>query len=340
MSHFKFLKHINHVKHLKKVLICFLFCIIFLVDNTVYARSSIPYIVLSVYDGTLRIGGEFYIVALTSTGKKPSWKSSDSKIASVNTYGKVTAKRAGTATITAKIKDAEASCKVTVLKTEITLSKKSISIEHGEQIQLSAETSNKSTVTWKSAKKSIATVSEDGIVTGVKPGETQISAKADQTTVTCKVTVKKPTVRVSRASLTLYRKQQERLTASVSSGIKPIWKSNKKSVATVNENGVVTAIKHGTAIITATVDGVTSKCTVTVKQPTIQLSTSKIVLKVGETHKITAKVSSGISPEWSVSNTSIATVKNGMVTALSKGKTYVYASEDGIKQRCTITVIE
>lgn len=324
----------------KKNLICFLFSFLFCLNTTVYTQASYPYVVLSVYHVDMEIGDEFYVIALTSTGNKPSWKSSNSKVASVNTYGKITAKKAGTASITAKIKDAEATCKITVRKTEITLSKKNISLEHGESIKLSARTSNQSEVTWKSKKKSIAEVDEHGTVTGMKPGETIITASADGTTVSCKVKVKVPAVRLSLASVTLYRKQQKKLTATVSSGIAPTWKSSKKSVATVDSNGRITAVKHGTAVITATVDGVTSKCIVTVKQPTIDLSETELLLKAGENYKITADVSSGITPQWSSSNTSILTVRNGTVSALSKGKAYVYAVEDGIKARCKVTITE
>lgn len=329
------------MSHFKKFFFCFLFCFLLVSKQSIYASTSCPYVVLSVYDEITDIGDEFYIVALTSTGKKPTWKSSNSKIASVNTYGKVTAKKAGTVSITAKIKDAEATCKIKVRKTEIVLNKKSISLEHNETFKLSAETSNHSEVTWKSSKKSIAAVHSDGTVTGIKPGETTITAKADGSSVSCKIKVRKPSVRISQTSITLYRKQRKRLTASVSSNITPVWKSNKKSVATVNETGVITAIKHGTATITATVDGVSKTCTVTVKPPAIKLSKEALSIKTGNTITLEAEVSSGISPIWSSSNTSIATVStHGTIQGLAKGKAYIYATEDGVKKRCTVTVTD
>ena len=326
------------MSHIRDILISFLLCISLLSYTTIAASSYNPYIVLSIYGATVDIGDEFYIIALTSNGKKPSWKSSDSKIASVNTYGKITAKKSGSVTISAKIKDAEASCTIKVRKTEIILSKKSLVIEHGDSFTLSASTSNGSEVVWKSRKKSIATIESDGTITGQKPGETTVTACADGSIASCKVKVKKPTVRLSRASVCLYRKERVPLSATVSSSIKPIWKSDKKSVATVTENGWVTAVKHGTATISATVDGVSSKCYITVKQPKITLSQSVIDLQVGEHTKITADVSSGNSPEWTTSNNSIATVSNGTICAIAKGTTYVYAKEDGIKQRCKVIV--
>lgn len=311
--------------------------------SAVQAASSydIPYIILSQYYGTMNIGEGGYIAAYTSTGKKPTWKSSDSSVASVNTYGYVTAKKAGTALITAKISNAEASCKITVKKTTIALNKTNISLENGQWTRLIASTSNGSKVTWKSSKKSVATVDEYGTVAAVKPGETVITATADKTSVTCKVKVKSPTVTLNSRSVNLYRTQTFPLKASVSSNIKPTWKTNRKSIATVDENGKVTAIKHGTATITAKVDDVSLTCEVTVKQPTVTLNKSELSLKKGTKETLSAKVSSGNTPTWTCSNSNIVSVSDqGVVTAKQKGTAYVYATEDGVKAKCKIKVIE
>ncbi|HHT57512.1 Ig-like domain-containing protein [Herbinix luporum] len=330
----------------KKILISvFLsFLLIFLSFSNiryVEASNSLSFVLLSRYKKTVNIGDEFYIIALTSNGKKPKWSSSSSSIASVNSYGKVTAKKAGTATITAKINNAEASCKVTVKKTTITISQSSISIERGESYTLSATTSNKSSVTWKSSRKSVATVDDQGNVLGLKPGETTITVTADGSRASCKVKVKHPTVTLNKKKITLYRGQSEKLIAKVSSGVDPSWKSNKKTVAIINPDGTVTAIKNGTAIITATVDGVSQTCEVIVKKPQIKLSASEISIKTGETKLLSAYVSSGNYPEWSSSNPNVATVNClGQVTGVKKGRAYIYVKEDGTKVRCTVYVTE
>lgn len=335
------------MQHIKKILLSILLCFILVILSlssrpiSSKASNSIAFIVLSQYTATVDIGDEFYLLAVTTNGKLPTWKSSDSKIASVNTYGKITAKKSGTATITAKIKNAEASCKVTVNKTKISISQVSASIERGELLKLSATTSNGSCVTWKSSKKSIATVDENGTVTGVKPGETTITVTADKTTTTCKIKVKYPKIKLSKTDISLYRGQNERITATVSSSVNPTWKSNKKSVALVDEYGTITAIKHGTATITATVDGVSKSCEVVVETPDITLNLIEFNLKKGDNTTITATVSSGNIPIWSSSNSNIATVnETGTVTAVEKGKAYIYAAEDGAKVRCIIHVIE
>jgi uncharacterized protein YjdB len=214
-------------------------------------------------------------------------------------------------------------------------------VEHGENVRLSASTSNGSQVTWKTNKKSIATVDEYGNVTGMKPGEAIITASADGSSVTCSVTVKQPKVQLNQSSATLYRKNTLKLSATVSSGIKPTWKSNKKSVVIVDVDGTVTAIKNGTAVITATVDGVSQTCEVSVLKPDISLSSSELSLKKKEQATISAIVSSGNTPLWSSSNTNVATVSTkGVVTAIQKGKAYIYCVEDGTKVRCTVTITE
>ncbi|SES90356.1 Ig-like domain-containing protein [[Clostridium] polysaccharolyticum] len=328
------------MSHFKKLFLPFLMIIVCLNQTLSPIQAGFSYVALSKYHVTAQIGDELYITALTSTGKKPAWKSSNTKVATVNTYGKVTAKHSGTASITARIKDAEATCKVTVAKTELTLNQTNLSLENGESFSLTGTTSNRSPITWKSNKTSVATVSQDGVITAHKPGDAIISAKADDTIKTCTVKIKKPQIKLSMTSLTLYRKEQRKLTAAVSSNLSPAWKSSKRSVVSVNERGLITAIKHGSCIITAAIDGVTAKCYVTVKQPTVTLNHSRLEIPVGSCKVLKPQVSSGNSPQWSSSNTAVATVSNGTVTGHSKGKATIYAQEDGIKAKCSVTVTQ
>lgn len=310
-------------------------------NSSASLSNPFSFILLSKYKSTMDIGDELYLMALTSNGKKATWKSSNSKVASVNTYGMVTAKKMGTALITAKIKDAEASCTIIVNKTQVSISKQTVSVERGQTFRLSATTSNNSSVAWKSTKRSIATVNEYGTVTALKPGVTEIVATSNGTSTSCKFTVLSPTVKLNKTSFSLYRGQSVKLTATVSSNLSPTWKTKKKSVAIVNKTGSVTAIKNGTAIITATVDGVSTECKITVLKPEITLNRSEITIKKGGTTTISAVVSSKNQPSWSTSNTNVLTINSkGEIKALKKGKAYVYATEDGTKVRCTIYVTE
>ncbi len=329
-------------KYLLSILICCLLPFISSTTQTYPAKAaSIEFVLLSQYKATMDIGDELYIIAVTTNGDMPSWKSSSSSIASVNTYGKITAKKAGTATITAKIKNGEASCRVTVNKTLLTISDTSLSLERGDTYRLSASTSNSSAVSWKSSKKSVAIIDDNGNVTGIKPGETTITATADGISKTCILTVKKPTIRLSQSKIKLYRSHTAKLVATVSSHVNPTWKSNKSSVAKVDENGSVTAMKHGFAVITATVDGVSKSCEVIVEPPVIRLNETELDLTVGSTANLVATVSSGNPVAWTTSNENILSVSSdGTITAWQKGRAYVYASEDGTKVRCVVSVTE
>lgn len=329
------------IKTLFILFLCFILITIHIPAKTADASHTFSFILLTQYSMNLNIKDESYLIAITSNGSRPSFKSSDSKIASVNTYGKITAKKAGSVLITAKIRNAEASCKVTVNKTKLSISRTMLSMERGEKYSLNYTVSNNAEVLFKSSKKSVATIDEKGVITALKPGDTTITATADGTSVTCLVTIKTPTITLSKSRATLYRNQALKLTASVSSGIPPVWKSNKKSVAMVDAYGTITAVKHGSAIITATVDGVSKSCEVIVEQPQITLSPTTLTLKANTTHSMNASVSSNNTPIWSTSNSNVATVdKHGKVKAHQKGRAYIYAAEDGIKVRATVYVTE
>lgn len=328
-------------KCLPAFLLCFLILLPFSIQTQTVKAASIEFVLLSQYKATMSIGDELYLIAVTTSGAMPSFKSSSSAIASVNTYGKITAKKAGTATITAKIKNGEASCRITVKKTEVVISDTRLSLERGDTHQLTGSASNSSAIVWKSSKKSVATVDEKGTVTGIKPGETTITATANGTAKTCAVTVKKPTIRLNPSRIKLSRNQSAYVSAAVSSHAAPKWKTNKSSVARVDENGLVTAMKHGTAIITATVDGVSKSCEVIVEPPRIELNKTALDLTVASTAKLTATVSSGNPVVWSSSNENILSIDtDGTITAWQKGRAYVYASEDGTKVRCVVSVTD
>ena len=226
-------------------------------------------------------------------------------------------------------------------KTELSISKSSISIERGESLLLSTKSSTKSPVKWNSSHKSIAAVDDKGMVIGKKPGVSTITVTSDGSKATCKVKVKYPIVKLNKKKISLFRGQKTKLSADVSSGISPLWKSNKKSVAVINPDGTIIAIKNGTATITATVDRVSATCQVVVKKPSITLSADELTIEVGENALLSAKVSSGNNPEWSTSNSNVATVDSkGRITGVKKGRAYIYAKEDGTKVRCTVYVTD
>lgn len=136
-----------------------------------------------------------------TTDKSVTWDSSNTKVATVSKNGKVSAKAAGTATITATTADGskKVTCKVTVTKevktTGVTLNKEKLSLTVGKSSTLKATITpaktTDATLTWTSSDAKVATVNKNGKVTSKAKGTATITVKTiNGKTATCKVTVK------------------------------------------------------------------------------------------------------------------------------------------------------
>lgn len=153
---------------------------------------------------------------------------------------------------------------------KIVLNSKKATIYIGDTYQLIATLYNmKGTVKWSSSRPATATVSVKGEVVAKKAGSVTIMATANGKIETCKITVKKPSIKLNKSNATIYTSGNKtiQLNATVKGSSKKVtWKSSNKTVATVNSKGKVTAKKAGTVTITAKANGVTAKCIVTVKK--------------------------------------------------------------------------
>ena len=230
------------------------------------------------------------ITPSNATGDKTvKWSSSNEAVATVDSNGKVTAKKAGTAVITATSSNGKtAGCTVTVKQKEIaitgiSLNKSTTSLTEGESETLTAtitpsNATGDKTVKWSSSNEAVAAVDSNGKVTAKKAGTAVITATSSNgKTAGCTVTVKQKEIAITGISLnksttSLTEGESETLTATITplnaTGDKTVkWSSSNEAVAAVDSNGKVTAKKAGTAVITATSsNGKTAGCTVTVKQ--------------------------------------------------------------------------
>ena len=309
----------------------------------------------------------------TATNKKVSWKSSDESVAAVSSDGVVTAFKVGTTNITATTTDGtnlSATCQVTVeatLATGISLNKKAVTLEVDDNETLTvtvtpSDASNKK-VNWKSSNTSVATVSSTGVVTAKAVGTANITATTTDGTslsATCKVTVE-PTLVTSlslnKSVATLKTNETITLIANVfptaAQNRTVTWSSSDTSVATVSSEGVVTALKVGTATITATTtDGsnLTATCKVTVVEtPATGISLNKTTasLKANETVTLTATVTPSTTTNksviWTSSDETVATVKDGVVTAhkVDTANTIVTTTDgSNLSATCKVTVVE
>lgn len=171
----------------------------------------------------------------------------------------------------------------------ISISPSSISLERDKTYQLQAEITPKETtekkVSWSSSDTQVATVSENGLVTGVNRGTTTVTATAGGKSATCQVTVtwEVQSVTVSPATLTMTKVgETAQLTATVApeGAGEAVWSSSNEAVATVSPEGLVTAVGQGTATITATASEKTATCEVTVEISIIEVEDGQATVQL------------------------------------------------------------
>ena len=195
-----------------------------------------------------------------------TFKSGNTKVATVSSKGVVKGVKAGTAVITAKVGNATATCKVTVKASTIKFAKASVTIYKGKTATVKATATPSATVKYTSSNTKVATVnSKTGVVKGIKAGTVTITAKAGALKTTCKVVVKNPAFSLVKSSATIKKGKTTTIRSKAAPAGKVTYTSSNKKVATVNSKGVVKGIKKGKATITVKCNGITKKFVVTVK---------------------------------------------------------------------------
>lgn len=293
------------------------------------------------------------------------WGTSDSKVASVDEDGKVTAVGNGSATVFASSSDGgfTAYCNVVVGTPleSLHLDPNEYTLESiGSSFTITPvfypEDATDTEVSWTSADPKIASVSSDGTVTAIGPGTTAITAAAAGGTITskCVVTVLSPAlaIKISDSRLSLEEGEDASLSASVfpsdATQSTLTWRSDKPEVATVDQDGNVRAVKAGVAVITVSVsETVFETCTVTVvsRVTGISFDVDEMEILPGESHqlKVTVLPENASVPDvnWSSDNAKVAKVSDtGLVTGLSAGEATIHAvTKDGGKMAtCLVKV--
>lgn len=313
------------------------------------------------------------ILPETTTDKTVTWTSSKTSVVTVDDEGNITAVANGTATITATAKDGSgksATCSVTV-KTHVesvSLNKSEVALYNGKTTSLTAtvlpsNASNKS-VTWTSSDESVATVSVSGTyatVKGIARGNAIITATSvdGEITASCNVTVNQyvQSITLDKTSITMYVGDDPVL---ISTTISPenasdkslTWTSSKTTVATVDEDGKVTAVANGTATITAKAkdgSGAKATCSVTVYThvESVSLNKSELSLYEGRSETLAATVSPSLATdktvEWASSMPSVATVESdGKVTGKKAGTATITVTsvDGGCSAICSVQIVE
>ncbi len=301
-----------------------------------------------------------------------NWISSNTSVATVDALGMVKAVGPGTAKITASAADGstvKAECTVSVTQpvNGVALPEKEVCWINDtlllSPIFIPSNASDKR-VTWSSSEPEVATVTDTGLVTAKKEGKTVISVTTVDGGLTayCEVSVEVPptSVRLSDSSVVLkvgnsdFDNYELRATVEPASATNKnvIWSSSDEKVATVDENGKVTAVAGGTAIITCTTEsgGKKAICNVTVNEdatsitivnaPTELFVTKNYFLRIA----FNSQTVTNRKIVWSSSNEGVLEVdQNGKLTARAEGSskiTATYTTEEGgiITAQCIIFV--
>ncbi|NLP34515.1 MAG: hypothetical protein GX359_04875, partial [Clostridiales bacterium] len=320
-------------------------------------------ILLNFTEKTIRIGDKFNLYASVTpsnaTNQKIIWESSDAEVATVNKNGLVEGLKSGIVKITASIEGEEvtAICEVTITEdaTDIELNHTSYRLGLGDKVTLKADVGPRfadQNVKWISNNTKVATVNSKGRVTGVSYGFATITAITRDGTeleASCEIEVVKPVKRVllDKGYLSMMAGESKKLKATISPASATYntikWTSSDDSIAIVDENGVVTAIKAGKVEITAAAEDGSGKkavCIVNIRAGIpatgITAMDKKITMVPGEVKTVKVvlnPVNSTDGITWSSDNSAIAKVdpKSGKITARSTGTANVMVMTDGGK---------
>ena len=301
------------------------------------------------------------VLADQALNKTVTWQSSDTAIATVDENGLVTAVSTGNVVVTAITEDGgyTAQTSITVMPpvrvTEITLDESEVilQIEETAVLNITVLPTNaaNTAIIWSSSDITIATVDPSGLVTAVSEGNAIITATSEDGgfTATSNVTVTVP-VTITEISIDpeeVILQIEETIALSIivtpeeAAGPNVNWSSSDTSIATVDENGVVTAIAIGSVVITAATDDANHMATsmVTVAPPTlvtgIVVNPTELAMNIGNMAVLTVSISpddaTNTQVNWLSSDEGIVSVdENGLITAISLGNATITATtEDG-----------
>ena len=214
-------------------------------------------------------------------------------------------------------------------------------------------------VQWSSDMESVATVDQNGIVKAIGNGNTTITVttKDQKKTASCAITVAQliTSITLVSSSITLNEGQEQSLVATIfpdNAANKTLkWTSSNESVATVDQQGKVTAVSMGTATIMAEANdgsGKCGSCVVRVNRlvSSIELDKTSIIIYNGKTETIAATVTpssaTNTSLSWTSSNSSVAAVSSpGLITGVARGTATITVKADdesGVKATCEVEV--
>ena len=220
---------------------------------------------------TVYAGGtpaKYTLKATSALGGTVKYATNNKNVATVDSKGVVTAKKAGTAVITATAGKCKVTCKVTVKNPGIAVK------AAASTIYTKGQTATKITVTkigvsgnakFTTSDRRIATVDSRGVVRARKAGNARITVQVGKYKKVVTVRVRNASLKLARTAATVRRGKTTRIRVSAVPSGKVTYTSSNKRIATVTSRGVVKGIRRGTATITVKCNGMTARFKVTVK---------------------------------------------------------------------------
>ena len=304
--------------------------------------------------------------------KTVNYESTNSSVASVDSYGNVNAISEGSTKIVVRSENGVTGEVDVVIKKSgnevqgVILTETAINIKRGNKARLIALVTPINAVnqkiTWKSDNENVS-VDQSGNIVAKNVGTSTITATSDNgKSATCKVTVTNETVQVTGVSLNASSKemtvgQQDYLIATPSPSNATdrtiVWSSSNPKIVSVTD-GKITALNTGSVVIIAkSLNGKTATCKINVKKEEkvvsqvevtgVELNITNTTLDIGGTVNLSAKVSPDNATNktviWTSNNESVASVSNGTVTAKKEGTAVITAkSVNGKEASCVIIV--
>lgn len=303
----------------------------------------------------ISVGGSVQLNAYASKdGGKVYYNISDSSIAKISSTGVVTGLKVGRVKIRANDSTGTVSKCIYVnivepVATSISLSPTSTKVAVDAKKTLTTTVSPAAAdVTYKSSDPTTLKVVQSGEYKGVSEGVATISASNSKGEIlaTTKVTVKYPdydaiTLTNSPSSIAIGKSFNVGAETSTGSG-KIYHRSSNTSVATISSDGTVKALKAGTARIYSYDDTGSVYNNFNLKvvpNSSVTLSKTSATINRGGSVTLTAKVNPSGTVTWSSSDTSVASVRNGVVSGLKSGTATITAkTSSGVTASCKVTV--
>lgn len=317
---------------------------------------------LSFNEVALKVGesaqATYNVLPANTTYPFVTWKTNNDFVATV-IDGYIVAVGVGEATITATCGNVSSTISVTVsptLANSVELNSSSLTLKENQSFQFIANvmpvTTTDKSIVWKSSDETVASITMSGLLTTKSVGNALITATCGDVSATCNVTVEPtlPTeVVLNVVSVNMYPNTVKQLVATVGQDVTDktiVWSSSNPQVATVEANGLVSALTLGETTITAKCGNVSSSCKVTVipvEVTSVVMDKGLLEINVGESNSLNASVTPDNATDktivWYSDMPHIASVdQNGKVTGVGPGTATITANSGNFSAICEVIV--